>query len=104
MKKLLILMLVSGSAWARNNSGAEAFVTGFANGFNQARYGGQPYQAPAQVTENVNVYQQAVVTYHYDAVLNESNTRGNYYFFSYQECNRFLQRDRTYNECVRVAN
>ncbi len=99
MKKLtLLLILISGTAWADQR--VAAIIMGFANGFNQD----QPYQAPAQVQENVTVYQQNIGSYHYSPMINASNTMGFERYDTYQNCNRYLRSQTTYDECVRVED
>lgn len=107
MKTIVIGCLLLTPVMAGANDGAKAFATGFANALNRSM-GGNPNDSRPEPTPQVEatVYQQPVVSYHYDAVINVSNTRGGYYFFNYGECNRFLNGNGrgVYDECIRVGN
>lgn len=105
MKYIIVTAVLLGLAGTAQADGAEAFATGFANALNRSM-GGNPQDSRPQQYSSPQVYEQPAVTYHYDAVINASNTRGGYYFFNYQSCNRFLNGNGrgVYDECVRVAN
>lgn len=101
MKKLLILGLLLAAQTGYADDAATAFMTGFANALN-VRMGGQPYQAPAQVTVNTNVYESKRYDPHWDAVRFD-NQQGNFYFFSQSECEQFLKRSAgEYTVCTHV--
>lgn len=104
MKKLLVLLMFVTSL-SQADAGS-AFVTGFANALNRSMGGNPADSQPQAQTVNVAATLYQPSQHHYDAIMNETGTRGQFYFFSYQECNRFLAGNGrgVYNECISLPD
>ncbi len=101
MKLLLVLMLLGSPALA--DQGSDALVTGFVNGFSQARYG-QQYSPNAQQV-NVTTRQIPQNQYHqephYDAVTNDGRL-GEMFFATYGSCRRYIANSAAFVDCEMV--
>jgi hypothetical protein len=103
MKTLLVLLAAVSLSHA--DQGADAFVTGFANGLNQAVY----HQQNTNNAQQVNVTYTPVRTYvatpghplnHYDAV-NDQGTPAGMIFSTYGSCRRYAnQSDGAWVDCI----